>query len=409
MKLTWKNQDKKHKRPLLSISTLPFDQNDDHITNNSKDRPRSDNDTDHNTEQAQTYHHNDTKLAEAFHAQGNKLAEQQSNVFRVRKTKSEVDHLEIFGAGDGREGVGTSSDVENVGSLEPWDEEMGSFADELCDLLKSRFECSDFLEKLESAQASVSQNLAEEGNSWDMIRGYEYFDGAGRASSEAMGVGLFSFWDLLGAAKGGGRHVVELEGGPSWEISATGVVVGAFCLMRLVWLERNKRIFQGLQRSVLWLEDRFLVTLYSWLECKVDPDIFSFLDDDGRYHEALGKWEAAITLMPERAVLHEQKAQVLLEIGEAWNALKAATRATELEPSWAEAWITLGRAQLNFGEPDNAIESFDRALAIKPDFVEALDDWETASHLVKKRKQLHSSGSSTTKNRYVVGDKTESS
>ncbi|KAL7246143.1 hypothetical protein ACSBR2_001307 [Camellia fascicularis] len=205
MKLTWKNQNKKHKRPLLSISTLPFDQNDDHITNNSEDRPRSDNDTDHNTEQAQTYHHNDTELAEAFHAQGNKLAE------------------------------------------------------------------------------------------------------------------------------------------------------------------------------------------------------------DGRYHEALGKWEAAITLMPERAVLHEQKAQVLLEIGEAWNALKAATRATELEPSWAEAWITLGRAQLNFGEPDNAIESFDRALAIKPDFVEALDDRETASHLVKKRKQLHSTGSSTTKNRYVVGDKTERS
>lgn len=32
-------------------------------------------------------------------------------------------------------------------------------------------------------------------------------------------------------------------------------------------------------------------------------------------------------LMPENAVLHEQKAQVLLEIGDAWNAVKAATRA----------------------------------------------------------------------------------
>nr|GEX34746.1 mediator of RNA polymerase II transcription subunit 23 [Tanacetum cinerariifolium] len=29
-----------------------------------------------------------------------------------------------------------------------------------------------------------------------------------------------------------------------------------------------------------------------------------------KYHEALGKWEAAITLMLERAALHEQKAQV---------------------------------------------------------------------------------------------------
>ncbi|CAK9182513.1 unnamed protein product [Ilex paraguariensis] len=132
------------------------------------------------------------------------------------------------------------------------------------------------------------------------------------------------------------------------------------------------------------------------------------LAEDGKYREALGKWEAALTLTPDRAVLHEQKAQLLLEIGEAWNALKAATRAAELEPSWAEAWITLGRAQLNFGEPDKAMESFDRALAIKSESVEAQDDRQTALHLVKRRKQLHSSGLSATKNRYEVGDKTES-
>ena len=35
--------------------------------------------------------------------------------------------------------------------------------------------------------------------------------------------------------------------------------------------------------------------------------------------------------MPDRAELHEQKAQVLLEIGEAWNALKAATRMSLLQ------------------------------------------------------------------------------
>ncbi|KAL5559705.1 hypothetical protein UlMin_035916 [Ulmus minor] len=133
------------------------------------------------------------------------------------------------------------------------------------------------------------------------------------------------------------------------------------------------------------------------------------LAEDGKYREALGKWEAALTLMPESAVIHEQKAQLLLEIGDAWSALKAATRATELEPSWAEAWTTLGRAQLNFGEPDSAIQSFDRALAIKPDSTEAQDDRRTAFHLVKKRKQLQSSGLNTSSNRYVVGDKSESS
>ncbi|XP_015868515.3 uncharacterized protein LOC107405937 [Ziziphus jujuba] len=133
------------------------------------------------------------------------------------------------------------------------------------------------------------------------------------------------------------------------------------------------------------------------------------LAEAGKYGEALGKWEAALTLVPENAVLHEQKAQVLLEIADAWNALKAATRATELDPSWAEAWITLGRTQLNFGEPDSAVESFDRALAIKPDSKEAQDDRQTALHLVKRRKQLHLSGLSNSTNRYMVGDKSESS
>ncbi|KAF0932188.1 hypothetical protein E2562_008717 [Oryza meyeriana var. granulata] len=117
------------------------------------------------------------------------------------------------------------------------------------------------------------------------------------------------------------------------------------------------------------------------------------LAEEGKYHEALGKWEAALTLMPNNAILHEQKAQILLELGDAWRALAAATRATELDPSWPEAWVTLGRAQLNFGEPDSAILSFDKALAIKPDYDEAKSDRETAARLVKKRGQLHSSGS----------------
>ncbi|KAJ6834195.1 tetratricopeptide repeat protein 33 [Iris pallida] len=106
-------------------------------------------------------------------------------------------------------------------------------------------------------------------------------------------------------------------------------------------------------------------------------------------------------LTPEKAKLHEQKAQVLLEIGDAWSSLKAAARATELDPLWAEAWITLGRAQLNYGEPDIAMESFDKALAFKPNHEEALIDRNTASHLVKRRKQSHS----TINSRYEIREK----
>ncbi|GAA0143200.1 hypothetical protein LIER_03942 [Lithospermum erythrorhizon] len=45
-------------------------------------------------------------------------------------------------------------------------------ADKFCDLLKSRVECLDFLEKLESAQASIPQSMTgmtEEGSSWDIV------------------------------------------------------------------------------------------------------------------------------------------------------------------------------------------------------------------------------------------------
>nr|GLL48127.1 uncharacterized protein LOC109170391 isoform X1 [Ipomoea trifida]GMD93970.1 Inactive serine/threonine-protein kinase roco10 [Ipomoea batatas] len=41
--------------------------------------------------------------------------------------------------------------------------------EELCDLLKSRVDSPDFLQKLENAQASVPQSIAEECSSWDIV------------------------------------------------------------------------------------------------------------------------------------------------------------------------------------------------------------------------------------------------
>ncbi|KAG6705228.1 hypothetical protein I3842_07G170000 [Carya illinoinensis] len=68
----------------------------------------------------------------------------------------------------------------NSGSL-PGDRE----ADELCDLLKSKVECPDFLEKLESAQAIVPQNFsAEDGSSWDMINENDLWEGEGIDSEQ---------------------------------------------------------------------------------------------------------------------------------------------------------------------------------------------------------------------------------
>ena len=44
-------------------------------------------------------------------------------------------------------------------------------------------------------------------------------------------------------------------------------------------------------------------------------------------------------------VLEELKAQGFLAAGSIFQAIRSATHATELEPGWADGWVTLGRAQ----------------------------------------------------------------
>lgn len=93
MKLTWKKQNKSNKRSLSSISrypNLPFDQKDDDHNHNSEDRPKVCDYTEREAQVGQNDAERKTlasdydetaKLAEAFQAQGNKLAEVLSNVF----------------------------------------------------------------------------------------------------------------------------------------------------------------------------------------------------------------------------------------------------------------------------------------------------------------------------------------
>ncbi|GAA0143086.1 hypothetical protein LIER_03849 [Lithospermum erythrorhizon] len=65
-----------------------------------------------------------------------------------------------FGGGFGDVGTGSSASISN-----------DCEADKFCSLLKSRVGCLDFLEKLESAQASIPQSMtgSEEGSSWDIV------------------------------------------------------------------------------------------------------------------------------------------------------------------------------------------------------------------------------------------------
>ncbi|KAL1225218.1 hypothetical protein V5N11_002415 [Cardamine amara subsp. amara] len=59
-----------------------------------------------------------------------------------------------------------------------------SEADQLYDLIKSRVECDDFLEKIESAQVSAPQHITEDGSSWDVVSEDDLWDDESMVQSE---------------------------------------------------------------------------------------------------------------------------------------------------------------------------------------------------------------------------------
>lgn len=92
----------------------------------------------------------------------------------------------------------------------------------------------------------------------------------------------------------------------------------------------------------------------------------ALLAEQDRNWEALKKWDEAVQLTPEDAVLYEMKSQVLITLGEVFLAVQSAEMATRLRPIWWEAWQTLGRAQLSLGEVELAVRSFQVALHLHP-------------------------------------------
>ncbi|KAK9861153.1 hypothetical protein WJX84_008745, partial [Apatococcus fuscideae] len=85
------------------------------------------------------------------------------------------------------------------------------------------------------------------------------------------------------------------------------------------------------------------------------------LAEQGNWAGATDCFRKAIELEPSSAVLHELKAQCLLEQDLLVPALHAARAATQLSPAWTDAWLTLGRVARNGGHLRESVSSFRQA------------------------------------------------
>merc|ERR1740130_192872 len=79
---------------------------------------------------------------------------------------------------------------------------------------------------------------------------------------------------------------------------------------------------------------------------------------------ALGLYTDCVSAHPECGAAHEQRAQVLLELGR-WNeAVQAARTACHADSGWGVARLTLGRACLNAGLFTEAVARLKEAVAL---------------------------------------------
>jgi Flp pilus assembly protein TadD len=88
--------------------------------------------------------------------------------------------------------------------------------------------------------------------------------------------------------------------------------------------------------------------------------------ESGNMEQALNSWDRALQLVPSLGEVHELRAQALNELGRPWDAVQAATRATELLPGSSDCAMTLARAQLNFGEVRLCVSVVRRLATVLP-------------------------------------------
>ena len=119
------------------------------------------------------------------------------------------------------------------------------------------------------------------------------------------------------------------------------------------------------------------------------------------YWQAIGRWDAALTLIQKVSgtlnennenhveQFHEMKAQALIQLHEWEPAIESAESALLIDPMWYPAHQTLGRAHLGVGNVAGAVKAFSRARHINPEDEEIkIQDLEWAASLLTHQKLM---------------------
>jgi len=120
------------------------------------------------------------------------------------------------------------------------------------------------------------------------------------------------------------------------------------------------------------------------------------LAEDGKFWQAIDRWDNALVINAEDATVFEMKAQALINLHEWIVAIKSVEKSVQLRPNWWVAHQTLGRAQMGMGEVKLALRSFKVAFHLNPDDKELrTDDLGWAFSLLREKQAKESSETAT--------------
>jgi len=91
------------------------------------------------------------------------------------------------------------------------------------------------------------------------------------------------------------------------------------------------------------------------------------LAEQGKYWQAINRWDNALSLDSSDETVFEMKAQAQINLHEWIPAISSAQQCINIKPNWYIGHQTLGRAQMGLGEVQLAVKSFQKAVHLNPD------------------------------------------